>query len=130
MRFGKIAIVLAIAVFTANTQCLAACETLLCSDADRHGKPVQPKSDPDCHHSAPSSTPEDAQGDSGNSCTHQTLLGDIGPKTVHLSSESLTFEVVSILPVGVVLQAIGTRDDALNLPPPPLVVTSARILRV
>ena len=124
ISLGKIAITLAVVLFTASTQCVAACGVLPCNDLfERH----QPAPSEDCHHKAP---PGDNHHDR-TTCGHQFFLSDVGPQAPAVTFNDVVFDVIAInfvesTPDTLVLLYPASDHSA----PPPSDLSARTILRV
>ena len=123
-NLSKIAITLALALFTASTQCIAACGILPCNGLPQRHQPVPAE---DCHHKAP---PADGHQEK-SSCAHQVLVSEAGPQAPSFTLDTAALCVISIDMVERAPQSIVLLDPASDRSPPPPSDLSARtILRV
>lgn len=122
---GKIAITLAVAVFMASTQCIAACGALPCDKALAHH---QSASSEDCHqHQVPPA------GDQHNktSCGHQVFLSDAAVQPFALTFHHVVFDLIAIPIAESVPEALVVLEPASDRSPPPSADFAAKtILRV
>ena len=124
IRLSKIAITLALALFTASTQCIAACGILPCNDLSQRHQPAPAE---DCHHKAP---PADDHRDK-STCTHQVFVSEAGPAAPSFMFDVAVLYVISIDMVERAPESIVLLDPASDRSPPPPSDLSARtILRV
>lgn len=121
---GKIAITLAIALFTASTQCIAACGVLPCNNSSERSQPAPAE---DCHHKAP---PADNHHDQ-TTCGHQVFLSEVGRQAPSLTFDAAVLYVIAINFVESIPDTLVLLDPASDRsPPPPNDLAARTILRV
>ena len=121
---SKIAITLAVAIFMASTQCIAACGVLPCDDLSKRNQPAPAE---DCHHKAP---PGDNHHEK-TTCGHQSFLSDVGPQASAVTFHDVVFEVIAVNVVESIPDTLVLLDPASDhSPPPPSDLSARTILRV
>lgn len=123
ISLGKFAITLAIALFTASTQCIAACGVLPCDNSSERHRPAPAE---DCHHKVP---PTDDHHDQ-TTCGHQLFLSDVGPQAPAIAVTDVVFDVIAFNDVGSIPDTLVLLDPALDRSPPPSDLSARTILRV
>lgn len=124
ISLGTIAITLAVAIFMASTQCVAACGVLPCDDLSERN---QPDPSEDCHHKAP---PADNHHDK-TTCGHQFFVSDVGPQDSAVTFTDVVFAVIAIKVVESIPETLVLLDPDLDhSPPPPSDLFARTILRV